>query len=729
MKQAGPISHFGRSLLHAYGQIFFTLSPGPALLVLLVTFLHWELGLAGLLAVLLTNGMARFLGIAKSFTEEGLPAMNSLLVAMSLAAHYEWSWVLVLIIALSSLFSLFLTLALMRWMGQMGLSVLSLPFLLVIWAILLATQQYEVLAYSERNIFLLNRLFEVGGTTLIAWSQWLEEIPLTDWIDSWLRSLAAILFQENRFAGILLTVAILWSSRISFLMALLGYGVGYAFYELVGADMDQLHYTYIGFNFILSAIALGGFFFIASRRTLLLVLATAPLIAIVLAASSGLFSIFSLPVYSLPFVAVVSIILYATGGSVELGKLPRPSLQTYSPERNLYAFDNYRKRFGRSVWYQLMLPFFGEWKVSQGFDGAYTHQGHWAQAWDFEIEDETGKTWQGEGLAVEDFYAYKLPVLAPGAGEVVDLLDGVPDNKPGEVNLSENWGNSLVLKHAEGLYSQLSHLLAGSFEVKKGDYVKRGQVLARLGNSGRSPKPHLHFQLQATPFIGSETISYPLAAYMSRPSEEGAFSLRLYDQPKEGELVSNIETSPLLRKAFHFVAGQKLRWETDSGRSGIWEIHLSSTNLYYLYCSEHGSRAWFYQDELFFYFTHFEGRFDCPLYLFYLTAYRVVLGYYENLIVEDFLPLYDLQRGSRRWLQDLLSSFWLYKKGSYRLHFAEREEGVLYLNTEIILRVLKKERSILETSWRISPSGFELEFTGTKSESAGIQKLIVHDEV
>ena len=76
--------------------------------------------------------------------------------------------------------------------------------------------------------------------------------------------------------------------------------------------------------------------------------------------------------------------------------------------------------------------------------------------------------------------------------------------------LSKTGGNTVIIKHAEGLYSKLCHLQKDSVNVKAGDNVYCGQVIGRVGNSGRSPYPHLHFQLQSTQYIGSKTLKYPL---------------------------------------------------------------------------------------------------------------------------------------------------------------------------------------------------------------------------
>lgn len=56
-------------------------------------------------------------------------------------------------------------------------------------------------------------------------------------------------------------------------------------------------------------------------------------------------------------------------------------------------------------------------------------------------------------------------------------------------------GNSVTVEHAGGEFSHYAHLLPGSVRVKKGDAVKKGQPIARLGHSGSSTEPHLHFQV------------------------------------------------------------------------------------------------------------------------------------------------------------------------------------------------------------------------------------------
>jgi murein DD-endopeptidase MepM/ murein hydrolase activator NlpD len=137
------------------------------------------------------------------------------------------------------------------------------------------------------------------------------------------------------------------------------------------------------------------------------------------------------------------------------------------------------------------------------------------------ITDNSDKTFRNNGYQLTDYYCYNKPVFAPADGFVEIITDNVDDNEIGKINTINNWGNSIVIRHLDGLYSQISHLKQGSFKVNQGDYVHKGDLLAHCGNSGRSPEPHVHFQVQIFPLVGAKTIDYPFAYFYKTNGNTG----------------------------------------------------------------------------------------------------------------------------------------------------------------------------------------------------------------
>lgn len=150
----------------------------------------------------------------------------------------------------------------------------------------------------------------------------------------------------------------------------------------------------------------------------------------------------------------------------------------------------------------LRLPFRGAWTVFWGgrtlADNYHAMARDQRFAYDFVVRRE-GTTHAGDGTANAQYFCYGQPILAPGAGRVVEAVDGIDDNRPGEMNRRQPLGNHVVIDHGNGELSFLAHLQPGSVAVRAGATVKAGDALGRCGNSGNSSEPHLHYHLQDTP--------------------------------------------------------------------------------------------------------------------------------------------------------------------------------------------------------------------------------------
>ncbi|OQX78494.1 MAG: hypothetical protein B6D61_05330 [Bacteroidetes bacterium 4484_249] len=685
---------FISSTLNSYTQIFFSNNRIFAVILLIVTFFDLNAGISGLIAVVISNLSAYLIGFNRFNIKSGYYGFNSLLVGLGLGIYYEMNLEFILILLFISIFTMFITVMLEGVIGKYGLPYLSISFLLGIWMVTLASREFTALAISERGIFISNELYSVGGSFFVAIYNWFGKLNLHESVVIYFRSLGAIFFQYHLFAGIIIAIGLLIFSRIAFLLSLIGFFTAYLFYQFVGGNIYELSYSYIGFNFILTAIAIGGFFIIPSKYSFLSVILLTPLISITITSTMAIMSLFQLSIYSLPFNIIVLMFLYIL--KFRERSFTKPEIvihQQFSPEKNLYSQLNNKERFHNFKYIPVCLPFFGEWTVTQAHHGEVTHKDDWAHAWDFEITDENGRPFRNGGNVREDFFCYNKPVICPADGYVEEIADGIEDNEIGDSNLEQNWGNTIIIKHNEKLFSKVSHIKKGSFKVKKGDFVKKGDMLASCGNSGRSPEPHIHFQIQETPFIGSKTLDYPIGHYLNH-KEEG-YKLATYAKPDKGDIISNIEKNTTLYRAFHFVPGQQLKFivtnsSTEKESTVIWEVQTDIYNNTCLYCTKTKSKAWFKNDGSIHYFTHFEGNKNSLLFYFYLGAYKVISGFYKNLKISDMFPVHILNKRGLVFLQDFVAPFYMFMKSEFNLEYIKLKDNLTDSNILFLSNVLVK---------------------------------------
>jgi len=705
---------FLSGVANSYSQIFFSDNKIFALILMVVSFFDIYAGLSGIIAVLVSNLMAYFIGLNRHNIKQGYYGFNSLLVGLGIGLYYDPGMAFFTFLIFASFLTLFFTVGLEGVIGKYGLPYLSLPFLLGIWLVSLAARQFTSLQVSESGIYEMNELYAWGGQTMVDAYNWFNKINLHESWRLYFKSLGAIFFQYHLFAGILVALGLIIYSRIAFMLSLLGFFSAYFYYRFIGADITELSYGFIGFNYILTAIAIGGFFIIPSYWSFLWVVLLTPLISIILTSTYTIFGLFQLSIFSLPFNLIVLLFLY----SLKLREryFTKPELVGYqqnSPEKNLYSHSNYKMRFGKTFFFAFALPFFGKWRVTQGHNGPFTHKSDWRHAWDFEVSDDDGVCFSGKGEKTEDYYGYNKPVLAPAGGWVEEITDGFEDNEIGIMDLEHNWGNTIILRHSDKLYSKLSHLKKGSFKVVRGETVYKGQHLANCGNSGRSPVPHIHFQIQTTPHIGSKTHDYPISHYILHSPDK--YEVKSYQIPKLDDQVSNISRNSALEKAFHFIPGQVIQYQvTDSAGNDhtvSWEVQVDALNHTCIFCANSHSKAWFHNDGDLHYFTHFEGDKSSFLFHFFLAAYKVPLGHYNDLLVSDHYPNHTFNKPLLIFFQDFIAPFWLFTRSIYQLHYLKMEDelmqSTIHLRSETRVNIGKWNTKKLDSELFIGPDGIE----------------------
>lgn len=161
----------------------------------------------------------------------------------------------------------------------------------------------------------------------------------------------------------------------------------------------------------------------------------------------------------------------------------------------------------RSVHRRAMMPVGGRLVIAQRF----------AIDW---VQVKGNATFSGDRKKNAGYYAYGAEVLAVADATVAAVKDGIPENVPGlnsravPITLETAAGNHVILDLGGGNYCMYAHLVPGSLKVQPGEKVKRGQVLALLGNSGNSTEPHLHFQVMDGPSpLGAEGLPYHIDGF------------------------------------------------------------------------------------------------------------------------------------------------------------------------------------------------------------------------
>ncbi len=153
----------------------------------------------------------------------------------------------------------------------------------------------------------------------------------------------------------------------------------------------------------------------------------------------------------------------------------------------------------------------------------------------------SGETFTGDAKDNKNYRAYGSEVLAVADATVATIKDGIPQNIPGEdsravpITLETVGGNHIILDLGNGFFAFYAHLQPGSLRVKVGDRVRRGEVLALLGNSGNSTEPHLHFHVaNANSPLGAEGVPYLFDSFeVLKPSP----GLRHNELPLQDETV------------------------------------------------------------------------------------------------------------------------------------------------------------------------------------------------
>lgn len=619
----GNLSAFIRAIPNAYSATLYSDSWAIGLALMALTFVSPIVGLAGILALLTAMLASRGLGFEAWDSASGVLSFNSLLIGLAIGYYYPYSGAATLS---AHFFGLLIIAALATFFLYVGVNYLVQSLFKI---------PSMSLAFSIAAVFFWYYLVRGGYFTGLNFQKPLlftHQLQLSWFWQDYFLSLGSIMFVPDVISGIMLAVVLFMITRIGFMLSLVGWSICYALlqYTALGSTYGMF---FPGFNLILISMAVGSVFLIPGKSSYLLAI-FATVVGFLLAyAMSGKYyysdlmsgrpSFLYLPIFAFPVNIVVIALIYAM----------RLRLQHRSPVLNDYgilhlekALDAYLSRYRRFASAgvpQIQMPVTGQWLITQGHNGAHTHKKDWALAWDFEMVDSSGKKYSQNQESCADYYGFGKAVYAAAAGYVSKVVNSIPDNPIGTVNTIDNWGNYVSINHGYGFFTLYAHLKEGSVKLAEGDYIKMGEKVGQLGNSGRSYVPHLHFQAQAAIDAGSRTIYSHITNY--KVMQADGYRFVASGVPEEGEMVSPLVPEKDLTNILRLGYGQTQLFEVEDSsgtREESWKVELDLAGNHSI-VADNGSKLDFSVYQGIFNVLNLTGKRRSALSAFALAAGRI----------------------------------------------------------------------------------------------------------
>lgn len=175
------------------------------------------------------------------------------------------------------------------------------------------------------------------------------------------------------------------------------------------------------------------------------------------------------------------------------------------------------------------------------------------------VREIGGAFYNRGGSKLTDWACFGAPIHAAANGIVVAAVNHRPevapftttDKNPTVRKPQDFSGNNVVERIAPGQYAVYAHLQTGSVRVKVGQRLRAGEVIGRLGNTGNSTGPHLHFGIQDGPdILTSNSLPFVIGSFTVQGNAgpgRAAGTITVTGKPRRATLAY-----PLIRAVFSF---------------------------------------------------------------------------------------------------------------------------------------------------------------------------------
>lgn len=296
----GSLTTFLTASLKGISQVLLIENAVSGLLILLaITTSSFLLGIMTLLSAFIGNIVGILGGADEESLNQGLFGYNSVLtgIVLTLFLTGPYHWIIALIgAAIAAIF----TAAMMHVSKELGIPVLTFPFIILSWLMLLASYRLKVFHLTP----------DLAPQNLLNW-----EVDMTgkvDWLEGTFNGIGQIFFLHNTLSGVLLFIAVFWAGWRFGLYVIIGNSVALLTSYLLGGEPNLIFMGLYGYNAILTILAVSIVFDTKSNRFSLVLGIIGACLTVLLTASIATFLLpFGLPALTMPFVLSTWLLLGA----------------------------------------------------------------------------------------------------------------------------------------------------------------------------------------------------------------------------------------------------------------------------------------------------------------------------------------------------------------------------------------------------------------------------------
>lgn len=338
-----PWYAFPPHILRGVSQVVLQNNALTGLIILVGIFYHsLDFGIAAVAGSVVATLTAMFLKSDKGMIAAGLFGFNGVLTAVAIVFYCETAfdvidvswWRIASYVVIGAAFSTVITAALGAMLAHLNVPPLTAPFVLASWLFVAGTHFSPALLPG--HIEPPPAAEAAQNTPAEAVKNIADNYTFATWWQGAGKGFGEIFFQDGVIAGYLILLGILVNSRIGALMALVGALISILVAELLHARETQIHLGMFSYSAILTAIALGGQFYILTWRSFLYTIFGVVITTWLYAALDSVFAPLHLSPYTAPFVLATWLMLMPKDSFA--GLIPVPPAEATTPEDNLRRY-------------------------------------------------------------------------------------------------------------------------------------------------------------------------------------------------------------------------------------------------------------------------------------------------------------------------------------------------------------------------------------------------------